>query len=95
MKSPGGFGRQPNVPMREAPVGGNRSGAEGDNYDSDILRWNLLINLTGYALRWAQRDWGDSDFPPSPSGLPFPLETARVLTALDPGLYSEYSLSVR
>ena len=27
----------PNVPVREAPVGGNRRGAEGDNYDSDTL----------------------------------------------------------
>jgi len=38
MKSPGGFGRQPNVPMREAPNKKSRSGAEGDNYDSAILR---------------------------------------------------------
>ncbi len=35
---PGRFGQQPNVPMREAHIIGNRRGAEGDNYDSDTLR---------------------------------------------------------
>ena len=33
-----GYGDEiPIVPMCEAPIIGNRSGAEGDNYDSDTL----------------------------------------------------------
>ena len=38
MKSPGGFGRQPNVTYAQSAINKNRSGAEGDNYDSDTLR---------------------------------------------------------
>ena len=34
MKSPSRFGRQPNVPRMRSLKGKNRSGAEGDYYDS-------------------------------------------------------------
>jgi len=41
------------------------------------------------ALRWAQRDWGDLDFPPSPSGLPFPLKTTKGCGPWIPELYEQ------
>ena len=62
--------------MRGAPVCENRSGAEGDNYDSDILRWDFSIELTGYALRWAQKDEGEFGFPPTSLWTPIPLPNA-------------------
>ena len=69
----------PNVTHARSANKKARIGAEPKATITILMHFDrtLLWIPTGCALRWAQRDWGDSDFPPSPSGLPFPLKTAK------------------